>query len=75
MKLTCKDVKEILRPKYAKLVYKSGSNVRINLKSVSDPDFGHDLWKRIARVMEDHGICMYRDDPVHLPADFILEYK
>lgn len=70
MKLTCKYLKSIIQPRLSGKVYKSGSNVRINLENESDA-----LVEYLRDLLRNYGLVMFRDDLVHLPDDYIVRFK
>lgn len=70
MKLTCKYLKSIIPPRLSGKVYKSDSNVRINLENESDA-----LVEYLRDLLRNYGLVMFRDDLVHLPDDYIVSFE
>lgn len=69
-KLTCKELKHILPARYHHRIYKSDSNVRIDLKGCRDETVEY-----VRKELKQYNIVMFRDDLVHLPEDYIVRFE
>lgn len=74
MKLTCKELKFMIGTKNRK-IYKSyswmtdQSEVRIDMSEISK-----EQRVKIKKWLSDRKIFLYRDDPLHLPFDYVVTY-
>lgn len=69
MRLTCQTMKRIMPTIYHSRIYKSGGETRINLMDIKD-----EIILAIREKLKDYSIEMYRDDFVHKPEDYIVQY-